>query len=401
MSRAARRGAATAPNFIHLDAPGRGVPAAGHIALVPGGEAPLLALQLPPGLQGAAREQVAWRQLQDQLGLGRDQVEMRPYCGTDKAASWTRALVAGTDLMRRWRAALDPGCRALLPDYLALPASADLWVLAVQGDRLQGRLGLMDGFSSELELARLMLTQMLADAELEKPKAVLLLEGAFPGLEALLADYEIALVDKASGLKSLGIADPVVLGHGELAADLRIDARAARHQLRRQLLPWGTALLAAGLMVGIWAVGEGLKLRELHRERAALQGNVERLVRDHFVPGGPLLDVRLQVSRALAARQAEITAGSGRVSPLLLIGQVADVMVGFGVQPEVLNYSQDAGLGLELRLEDFAALDRLVAALERAGLVAERRAARVVEDGVGGVRAELHVQVKQAEAGQQ
>jgi len=193
----------------------------------------------------------------------------------------------------------------------------------------------------------------------------------------------------------------VVLGHGELAADLRIDARAARHQLRRQLLPWGTAVLAAGLMVGIWAVGEGLKLRELHRERAALQGNVEILVRDHFVPSGPLLDVRLQVSRALAARQAEITAGSGRVSPLLLIGQVADVMVGFGVQPEVLNYSQDAGLVLELRLEDFAALDQLVTALERAGLVAERRAARVVEDDSGGVRAELHVQVKQAEAGQQ
>lgn len=401
MSRAARRRAAAEPNFIYLDAPRRGKPVAGHIALVPGGEAPLLALQLPPGLQGAAREQVAWRQLQDQLGVTREQVEMRPYCGADKASSWTRVLVAGTDLMRRWRAALDPGCRALLPDYLALPASVDLWVLAVQGDRLRGRLGLLDGFSSELDLARLMLTQMLGDAELARPKAVLLLEGELPGLEELLAEHEIALVFKASALKPLGIAPPVVLGHGELAADLRIDARAARRQLRRQLLPWAAALLAAGLMVGIWAMGEGLKIRQLHRERAALQGNIETLVRDHFVPSGPLLDVRLQVSRALAARQVEVTAGSGRVSVLLLIGQVADVMVGSGVQPEVLNYSQDAGLVLELRLVDFAALDQLVTSLERAGLAAERRAARVVEDGVGGVRAELHVQAKQAEAGQQ
>ncbi|PCJ04063.1 MAG: hypothetical protein COB16_19610, partial [Rhodobacteraceae bacterium] len=196
MSRAARRRAAAEPNFIYLDAPRRGKPVAGHIALVPGGEAPLLALQLPPGLQGAAREQVAWRQLQDQLGVTREQVEMRPYCGADKASSWTRVLVAGTDLMRRWRAALDPGCRALLPDYLALPASVDLWVLAVQGDRLRGRLGLLDGFSSELELARLMLTQMLGDAELARPKAVLLLEGELPGLEELLAEHEIALVFK-------------------------------------------------------------------------------------------------------------------------------------------------------------------------------------------------------------
>ena len=401
MSRASRRKAATELCFIYLDAPRRGMPVAGHIALVPGGEAPLLALQLPSGLQSAAREQVAWRQLQDQLGVTREQVEMRPYCGTDKASSWTRALVVGADLMRRWRAQLDPGCRALLPDYLALPASADLWVLAVQGDRLRGRLGLLDGFSGELDLAHLMLTQMLADAEVARPKAVLLLEGELPGLEALLAEYEIALVFKASALKSLDVTPPVVLGHGELAADLRIDARAARRQLRRQLLPWAAALLAAGLMVGIWAVGEGLKIRQMHRDRAALQGNIEILVREHFVPNGPLLDVRLQVSRALAARQAEVTARSGRVSVLLLIGQVADVMVASGVQPEVLNYSQDAGLVLELRLENFAALDQLVTSLERAGIAAERRAARVVEDDIGGVRAELHVQAKQAEAGQQ
>jgi len=400
MSRAARRKAANEVHFIHLDAPRRGTPAAGHIALVPGAEAPLLALQLPPGLQGATRELVAWRQLQDQLGLTQKTAEMHPFCGEDKPASWTRGVVAAVDVMHRWRGLLDPGCRAMLPDYLALPAAADLWVLVVQDDKVRLRLGLLDGFSSELDLAQLMLRQMLADADVPNPKAVLMLEGTLPGLDELLAARDIALVQKMSGLKPLGIAPPVVLGHGELNADLRIDARAARAGLRRQVLPWGAAALAAGLMIGIWAMGEGLEIRQMQRERAVLQDNTEALVRDHFVPAGPLLDIRLQVSQALAARQAEATAGSGRVSPLLLIGQVADVMVAIGVPPELLTYSQIEGLVLEVRLADFAALDQLVAALETAGIAVQPRGARVVEDGVGGVRAALHLHPKPGEEGQ-
>jgi len=395
MSRAAEKAV-----FVHLEGAARGAPPAGHIALVPGADAPLLALQLPPGLQGVAREQVAWRQLQDQLGLTPQQAEMRPYIGINKAAGWTRGVVAAADQMRRWRQMLDPGCRALLPDYLALPAAEDLWVLSWRGDTLQVRLGLADGFSAEVDLALLMLSQRLVQADQAPPKAVLLLEGPLPELDPVLAEHEIALVHKVSALKELDIAAPVVLGHGELAVDLRIDARAARRQLRRQLLPWAAALLAGSVMLGLWAVGEGLKTRQLQRDRAALQGNVERLVRDLFVPSGPLLDVRLQVSRALAARQAEVTAGAGRVSPLLLIGQVADVMVGLGVQPEVLEYRQIEGLLLELRLVDFAALDQLIMALDRAGILAEQRAARVVEDGPGGVRAALHLTVKQGEVGQ-
>lgn len=399
MNRMVRR-AAEDLRFIHLDAPRSTPPAAGYIALVPGGEAPLLTLQLPPGLQGNAREQVAWRQLHDQVGLTQTSVEMRPFSGAGAATGWSRALVVGTDHVRGWRERLDPGCRALLPDYLALPAAVDLWVLAQRGDRVLARLGLEDGFSAEMDLAHLMLEKMLAEGDRARPRALLLIEGALPGLDEMLGDTEIALVREVAALKSLDIAPPVVLGHGELAADLRIDARAARAGLRRQLWPWGAALLAGGLLMGLWAAGEMLTLGQMHRERAALHRNTETLVRDHFVPAGPLLDVRLQVSRSLAARQAEVAAGAGRVSPLLLMGQVADVLVAAGVEPDLLLYGQIEGLVVELRVVDFAALDDLISALERAGIAAEPRDARVVEDGSGGVRAALHLQVKQAEVGQ-
>ena len=396
MSWRPKRQAGAQVRFIHLDARQSGPAAVGYIALVPGADAPLLALHLPPGLQGGAREQVAWRQVQDQLGVTPKQVEMRPYIG-EGTAHWTRVVLASSDLMTGWRAKLTPGCRAMLPDYLGLPAASDLWVLAAQGDRIRVRLGLADGFSGEADLAHKMLAQRLATVDVPKPKAVVLLEGELPGLQALLAEHEIALVQERSGLTPLGIAAPVLLGHGELSADLRIDAYAARAGLRRQGLPWVAALLAAGLMVGIWAVGESLEIRQMQRHHAALQQNVESLVRDHFVPSGPLLDVRLQVSRALAARQGEVAAGAGRLSPLLLIHQVADVMVDAGLQPEAVEYRQDDGLVLDLRLGDFAALDHLVTAFERGGIAAEPRGARVDEAAVGGIRTKLHLQVHQSE----
>ena len=387
-------------SFHYLEAPGRGKPTAGHIALVPGGDVPLLALQLPPGLQGAAREQVAWRQLQDQLGLTPDRAEMHPFVGSQKGASWTRALVADAAPMQRWRDRLDPGCRALLPDYLALPAAKDIWVLALRRGTVQARLGLQDGFSAEPDLAHVMLAQILADAEAPKPKAVLLLEGDLPELAALLEENDIDLLRKPEALASLGLPAPVVLGHGELAADLRIDARAMRRQLRRQLLPWAAALLAAALMLGLWATSEGLKIAQMQRERAAYQSNIDGLMREHFVPTGPLLDVRLQVSRALAARQATLAADTGQLSLLPLIGQVVDVIAPSQAVPEQVIYSQTEGLLLTLKLTDFAALDQVSAALEQAGIAVDRRSARVVEEAAGGVRTELQLQPKQTGVGQ-
>lgn len=386
--------------FIHLDAPRRGACAAGYIALAPGADAPLLTLHLPPGLQGNAREQVAWRQVQDQLGVTAKQVEMRPYKGKN-SVHWSQVVLADSDLIAGWRATLMPGCRALLPDYLGLAAAADLWVLARHGDWVRARLGPDDGFSSEVDLAHSMLAQRLADADVPNPKAVLLLEeGELPGLEALLAEHEITLVRQPSALQPLGIAAPVVLGHGELSADLRIDAHAARAGVRRQLLPWAAALLAAGLMVGIWAVGESQEIRRLQRHQAMLQQSIESLVRDHFVPSGPLLDVRLQVSRALAARQREAAAGAGRQLPLVLIRQMAGVMVGFGAQPEEVQYRPGEALILDLRLVDFAALDQLVLAFEQSGIAAEPRGARVDEAAASGIRAELHLRVQPSEVAQ-
>ena len=143
----------------------------------------------------------------------------------------------------------------------------------------------------------------------------------------------------------------------------------------------------------------------MNQQTAALRREIETVVRDHFVPTGPLLDIRAQVSRVRAVRQAEVATAAGRVSPLLLLGQVADVLTASEAVTHLASYQRDSGLELELRLADFAAVDRLISALEAAGIAAEVREARVSdtarEDGGAdeNVRLRLGLQVMAAEKG--
>ena len=83
-----------APVFWRL---GSGVPPSGaHVAVVPGAQAPLLALELPDGLRGIARERVAQRQLVEQLSSRAEAFEMLPFLPKG-AKRWTRVLVADAE----------------------------------------------------------------------------------------------------------------------------------------------------------------------------------------------------------------------------------------------------------------------------------------------------------------
>lgn len=352
--------------------------AAGEILLVPGTAAPLLPVDLPAALRGRVREQVAWRQLKDLAGLTPALQEMRPYGGS-AAETWGRVLVVDSAQMREWRQQAGSVCRALLPDYLALPAAADLWVVVNDGGNVRVRQGLTDGFSAEADLALLLLQRALVDTG-TVPRAVLFLEGELSGLAEVLSAKRIPVLHDMSKLAALGVSRPTVLSHGELAADLRIDAQAARARLRRRILPWRWPILAGLLAAGLWAAGQEREISRINQQTAELRRETDTLVRDHFLPTGPLLDVRAQVSRALATRQAEVAASAGRVSPLLLLGQVSDVIAASPADLRQISYQQDGGLEMELWLTDFATVDRLVGALVVVGVAATVREARVRDD---------------------
>ena len=132
-----------------------------QIGLVSGAEVPLLPVALPDALQGYAREQVAQRQVCDSLGAKAEAVEIRPFTGSGLKRNWNRAIVADPDSLKRWREIAGAGGRAVLPDYLALPAADGIWVVSGSDGMLQARLGPHDGFSATPAVA----TQLLRLAQ--------------------------------------------------------------------------------------------------------------------------------------------------------------------------------------------------------------------------------------------
>ncbi|MDJ0820530.1 MAG: type II secretion system protein GspL [Paracoccaceae bacterium] len=366
------------------DSPARGR----HVALVPGADVPLLTLDLPDGLRGSAREDVARRQLRDRIGAGDGTVELRPFHAPGDSDGWNRALVADAAQLHTWRGLTGKGCQAVLPDYLALPAAEGLWVLRQENGSVQARLGLEDGFSADPDLAWLMLEEALESAT-PKPQALLLLEGA-DWAAPLATSRDIAVIHDPAAAGELGLATPVVLGHGELSFDLRADPRAARASLRRRVLPWRWPLMAGLLAAGLWGGAQFVTMQRLEAEARSVQAETLAVVRESFVPTGPVLDIRTQVSRALADRQAAARDWQGRVSALTLLAQAAQVINAGGAVSETYRYDE-TGLQAVLRLNDFAAAETLVADLRAAGLSVAVDDLRV-SDGTSGVRAELRLE---------
>ena len=406
---------------------GKSAPPPEAVVTVPGSQVPLLRLDLPPGLRGQAREQVARRQLADRTGLSPDRLSLRPFLPQAPSGQkttkpqvgkqWTQVLVGDS----QWLQALQgQACRAVLPDYLTLPTAAGLWTLALEQipatdptaeqDRsppppsplLMARLGPEDGFSAQPAIGMAMLQQALEarPAEHPRPRAILWVtaaEAADPGeaptqilaeIETLARAHDIALIHSPEAARALGLPLPQVFAHGELTCDLRHNPMAARAQLASAVLPWRWPLLAGCLAAGLWTAGELVQLSRLETAIGTQEARNQALAKTHFIPDGPVLDARLQVSRALTALRQGSAAARDQADPLDLAARLAEVVTAADLRPELLSYRSGEGLLLALRLKDFAAADNLAAALRQAGLRSRLTDSRVNE-AESGVRAEF------------
>lgn len=369
----------------------RGKLSSRQVGLIPGEAAPLLELDLPDRLGGFAREQVGFRQMRD--ALGHSALHLHPFVGSSGANAWRRVVATVPDQAAGWR---ERTGRAILPDYLALPAAPDLWVLAGDDARLIARLGPDDGFAAPLAVG---LRQLRAALETGDAPRVALLLGDLPDVETLLASRAIPVVRQAEALADHGIDTPVRFGYGELACDLRRAPGLARRALARRLLPWRWPLIAALLAAGFWSVTQVLETDALHAEADLVAADTLARVRDSFLPEGPVLDIRVQVSRALADARAGTGVTDAADGPLDLLAKVARGMVAAGATPESLAYSRSEALVAVSHLPDFAAVEALAEALRADGLQVEVHQARA-DAGSGEVRAELRLRPAVTEAQQ-
>jgi len=367
-----------------------------QIGLVPGVEVPLLPVDLPAGLRGHAREQVADRQLRDVLAGGEDVIEIRPFHGSGAGAErgWWRVLVADRARMAEWRAQAGGEGRAVLPDYLALPAAEDLWTLALSGGMVLARLGVEDGFSAPPVLSRHLLADALQETD-AMPRAVFAPNRLPAGIETFLARHDIPVATSHEQLQEIGATIPKVLAHGELSFDLRRDPRAARQRLRRNVMPWRWPFLVALVAAILWAGAQMLAIHELQEQTRERRDATLQTVREAFVPAGPILDVRTQVSRALAEARVAASGAGETVSPLDLLGLAAEVMTAAEAAPIVVDYSAANGLSVAARVANFAAAEDLATALRDAGLVVTVVESRV-SDEEDGVRSEMRISAPEA-----
>lgn len=368
---APRRGAALA---LFTLGSGAALPHGDFVALIPGADAPLLPVDLPSGLKGEARRRVAHRQITDQIGPGVGPLTLRPMPDPGNKALWRRVLVAPEQQRRAWRAdlaaemAAAPGgtCRAILPDYLALPAVENVWTVAWNTDQISARLGPGDGFTAEMTLTLILLRRALTEAA--KPRAVYCITPLPPEITNVLNEAKLTVITDPGDLPGLGLNAPVVFGHGELALDLAQDAEADLARLRRTARPWVWALLLGALGLGFWTTAQVLETRALRAKALAERRSAEALARADLIPSGPILDLRLQIEQRLAALETAANQKVEQAPPLAVLRRAADVLTASGAAVQRMAFRPGSGLLVDLELDDFAALDRLAASLRGAGV---------------------------------
>jgi general secretion pathway protein L len=383
--------AAAAPLPVHDLEAGGALPARPFVAVVPGEAVPLIPLDLPGALKGAARERVARRQLRDAYGGSETGLDARPARLGPSSEMWQRMLVAQATMREDWARAIAPVgalCRAILPDYLALPAVHGLWVIETDAARIRARLGLEDGFAAEPDLALALLQEA---AEAAPPRAILW-QGEVPSeIEAWLAARALPVCHEAAALAEHGVEPPRRFAHGELALDLARDPGAERAEMHRSLRRLRLPVALAVLGFAGWIGAILMDMAALRDQSLAYRQNAERILRDVMIPTGPILDIRTQVTQVIdRARGAEAEAET-EARPLDVLRQAGMVLGDHDLTVTRVSYQPGAGLVMDVQIADFAALDALVTALRAAGT--EARVAQSVTREDSGVEAVLAMAV--------
>ncbi len=362
---------------VTLDAP---PPEDRFVLVVPGQQAPLYSFDLPNGVTGPARVRIATQQLADRIGSGPDAIDLVPF-GRDEL--WTRAIVFDGASRGEWAAqaaARSGRCRAILPDYLALPAADGHVSLRRSGDAVLARIGLLDGFSAPVALAAPLLDRALRTAQANTVS----LDGDLP--------TDVAAVVARAGLVT-GPAPDAAFSNGEVSSDLRQgggSTEGARTTLKLWLIGVALALLSFGLWAGSVAIETGV----IRADTAALRDETTRILRGGLVPAGPILDIRQQVTRALEDAGAA-GAEPRPTTPMALLSDATVALFGKAITVETVAFSAEDGLNIRIVASSFAEIDALVAEMRESGLGATAQNLRALDSG--GVTARIDVASSQGE----
>ena len=332
----------------------------GDVVLVPGTDVPVMRFSLPDKVRGYTRKQIAQRQLRDQMGIAAKSVDVRPLTLGGSGSDWTNALVADRALVARWSDQAGRRAAAVIPDYLSLPYAPGVWTIAAGADHIVSRLDLADGFAAETELALLQLLQQFQD---RAPKAIYLTGTPSDAVVSAIRAFEVPVFGEAADAQKHGLAQPSAFAHNEISADLRSDPEAERQALQKTLSAWVLPVVLGLVAIAVWTATIMLETRALREQFDTTRRSTEELLRHSFVPAGPILDVRAQVTRAMDSRRAQLAAQSDVRLPLDVMNRASLPLYQSGADLHEISYSADTGLIADVGMRRFADLDQLAAQL--------------------------------------
>jgi type II secretion system protein L len=367
----------SAPRIITLAQLAQARPERGAAVIaVPGEHVSALSCQIPPNLRGKNAQNVALQAVQDAVASPLSETGLIVLPGTGPART---VLACAQAKLAEWaalRARHNQRAARVLPDYLCLPwQEGTLSLSAPDAGRLIVRTGALSGFSGAPGLV----IQMLG-----------LLRRQGHDVTALtLAQPEArALPELSAELSAWGVPAHTATQAANPPQGSLLPGAGQALGLSPRMQAWGVTAGAGLIAALLWAANTQSELTALNRQTVQLrQANLD-FARQELGLSGPVVDLRLQVERALTALKTAAQDSSAQMGLPEFLRLAGPVLAAQGVTVTQLRYGAQV-LSLSVETPDFAQLERLRIALQSAGVSAQ--ILRSVGSGAGGVQAELRL----------
>ena len=288
-------------------------------------------------------------------------------------------LVAFTrrDSMNAWveQLASNDSLKIFAPEALCLPLEADECCAVVDGDEVVLRWGNAHGARVDLSML-----SMILDSMSEMPSSLVIYGTDREQVVSQLSDEQAALVDWRQG--DWGAV--LLLAKSAPQVNLRQGVFAPPLPLAKWWGVWKTVAIAASVALSLQFISDISQFQKLKAQNIELRSAIQDSYRKAN-PRGAVVDVEKQLDRQIAEFTGE--EGVAAFTPRLV--DVVTATTAENGRVTSINYTAGQ-LRLNLTAQDFASVDQIRQALERAGLKAtlETSSARGDE-----VRARLRVEV--------
>jgi len=293
---------------------------------------------------------------------------------SDKIAVAVIARAVLDDIMQQLQS-VNIKADSIMPDFLAVPQSAESWSLFYYENKVLVRSAQYAGFSIEKENIVSFLQMSLAESEAEKPKQLIVFKDKKP-ISDIKALHAVNLPIKAknhirSALAWLaqGLADTVP-ALNLLQGDYRPVNKTA-HTWRRWRLT-AILLLSLGLLQ---IIAQGIEYQGLKRQRAELNAQIEEIYKQTFPEARKIVNPRVQMEQQLKNLRLQHGATGNEDNFLFLFNQISiPLRQAKGLNIQRIDY-RDGQFDIHLEVADWQAWEYLKRKLEALNLSVEKQSA--------------------------